>query len=179
MARTPLSRPTDGELAILRILWDRGPSTVREIVAFESPATSAMLRVVHCVACAGGGPSRVRVINSTIRSSVALRGAPGRGSSVNPPRRRTRNRSRHLQTQLLDTCSRVATARLVRPSAHARTRRDRSASRCAVFGRRTHWSNIRRSSSVSSNGLWWRCRRMSRRVPGPMTKYKTFSETRH
>jgi predicted transcriptional regulator len=31
MARTPLSRPTDGELAILRILWDRGPSTVREI----------------------------------------------------------------------------------------------------------------------------------------------------
>ena len=31
MARTPLSRPTDGELAILRILWHRGPSTVREI----------------------------------------------------------------------------------------------------------------------------------------------------
>lgn len=31
MARPPLSRPTDGELAILRILWDRGPSTVREI----------------------------------------------------------------------------------------------------------------------------------------------------
>ena len=31
MARTPLSRPTDGELAILRILWQRGPSTVREI----------------------------------------------------------------------------------------------------------------------------------------------------
>ena len=31
MARTPLSRPTDGELAILRILWARGPSTVREI----------------------------------------------------------------------------------------------------------------------------------------------------
>jgi len=31
MARTPLSRPTDGELAILRILWARGPCTVREI----------------------------------------------------------------------------------------------------------------------------------------------------
>lgn len=31
MARTPLARPTDGELAILRVLWDRGPSTVREI----------------------------------------------------------------------------------------------------------------------------------------------------
>ncbi len=31
MARTARSRPTDGELSILRILWERGPSTVREI----------------------------------------------------------------------------------------------------------------------------------------------------
>jgi predicted transcriptional regulator len=28
---TPLPRPTDAELAILRILWDRGPSTVRQV----------------------------------------------------------------------------------------------------------------------------------------------------
>jgi predicted transcriptional regulator len=27
----PLPRPTDGELAILRVLWERGPSTVRQI----------------------------------------------------------------------------------------------------------------------------------------------------
>jgi len=27
----PLPKPTEGELAILRVLWDRGPSTVREI----------------------------------------------------------------------------------------------------------------------------------------------------
>ncbi|BDU78547.1 BlaI/MecI/CopY family transcriptional regulator [Mesoterricola sediminis] len=27
----PLPRPTDGELAILRVLWDRGPSTVRQV----------------------------------------------------------------------------------------------------------------------------------------------------
>jgi predicted transcriptional regulator len=31
MARTPVPRPTDAELAILRILWDRGPSTVRQV----------------------------------------------------------------------------------------------------------------------------------------------------
>ncbi len=31
MARQKLSRPTDGELAILRVLWERGPSTVREV----------------------------------------------------------------------------------------------------------------------------------------------------
>jgi BlaI family transcriptional regulator, penicillinase repressor len=26
-------KPTDGELSILRVLWDRGPSTVREVAA--------------------------------------------------------------------------------------------------------------------------------------------------
>src|SRR5437867_3534436 len=31
MAKRHLSRPTDAELAILRVLWDRGPSTVREV----------------------------------------------------------------------------------------------------------------------------------------------------
>jgi len=30
--RTP-KRPTDAELAILRILWDKGPSTVRQVLA--------------------------------------------------------------------------------------------------------------------------------------------------
>ena len=31
MARPASNRPTDAELAILRILWDRGPSTVRDV----------------------------------------------------------------------------------------------------------------------------------------------------
>jgi BlaI family transcriptional regulator, penicillinase repressor len=31
MARATANRPTDGELAILRVLWERGPSTVREV----------------------------------------------------------------------------------------------------------------------------------------------------
>jgi predicted transcriptional regulator len=41
MSRTVVPRPTDAELAILRILWDRGPSTVRQvhdILAGERPA---------------------------------------------------------------------------------------------------------------------------------------------
>ena len=41
MSRTPLSRPTDGELAILRILWERGPSTVREIHEVMSQGRSS------------------------------------------------------------------------------------------------------------------------------------------
>lgn len=31
MSRTPVPRPTDAELAILSVLWQRGPSTVRQI----------------------------------------------------------------------------------------------------------------------------------------------------
>ena len=31
MSRATVPRPTDAELAILRILWDRGPSTVRQV----------------------------------------------------------------------------------------------------------------------------------------------------
>ena len=31
MSESKLPRPTDSELGILRVLWDRGPSTVREV----------------------------------------------------------------------------------------------------------------------------------------------------
>jgi predicted transcriptional regulator len=31
MGDKPIPRPTDAELAILRVLWQRGPSTVREV----------------------------------------------------------------------------------------------------------------------------------------------------
>jgi BlaI family transcriptional regulator, penicillinase repressor len=31
MAKKELPRPTDSELAILRVLWQHGPSTVRQV----------------------------------------------------------------------------------------------------------------------------------------------------
>jgi len=31
MARRPTPRPTDAEISILRVLWERGPSTVRQV----------------------------------------------------------------------------------------------------------------------------------------------------
>ena len=31
MPRKPSNRPTDAELTILRVLWDRGPSTVKDV----------------------------------------------------------------------------------------------------------------------------------------------------
>ena len=30
--KTPIRKPTDGELGILRVLWANGPSTVRQVV---------------------------------------------------------------------------------------------------------------------------------------------------
>ncbi len=38
-SRTKLPRPTDGELAILRVLWQRGPSTVRTVQEMLGPQT--------------------------------------------------------------------------------------------------------------------------------------------
>jgi predicted transcriptional regulator len=41
MSRASVPRPTDAELAILRVLWERGPSTVRQVhdvLARERPA---------------------------------------------------------------------------------------------------------------------------------------------
>ena len=32
MARPKEEQPTDGELEVLKVLWDRGPSTVREVM---------------------------------------------------------------------------------------------------------------------------------------------------
>ena len=32
MARPKEDQPTDGELEVLKVLWDRGPSTVREVL---------------------------------------------------------------------------------------------------------------------------------------------------
>jgi BlaI family penicillinase repressor len=42
-------RPTDGELAILRVLWDRGPSTVREVAEAtgRTPAYTTVLKLLQ------------------------------------------------------------------------------------------------------------------------------------
>lgn len=38
---SPPAKPTEAELAILRVLWDRGPSTVRDVVTALAAARSA------------------------------------------------------------------------------------------------------------------------------------------
>lgn len=38
MKKPPAPRPTEAELAILRVLWDRGPSTVRQVHDVLAPS---------------------------------------------------------------------------------------------------------------------------------------------
>ena len=51
MSRMSTPRPTDAELAILRILWDRGPSTVRQVLermtADRQPGYTTALKLLQ------------------------------------------------------------------------------------------------------------------------------------
>jgi hypothetical protein len=109
----------------------------------------------QCVASLGVS-SRVATTTASTCSSVILRGAPGRGSSTSPSKRRATNRDRHLPTVGRDTPNSAATCLLVAPVAHARTIRHRSASAWELLARRDQRSSVPRSSSVNINGAFGR-----------------------
>ena len=70
---------------------------MRCTVETDRPDALAIERVLQCVA-ARGIVSSVVVTTSAILSSPILRGAPGRGSSSSPSRRRAANRLRQVAT---------------------------------------------------------------------------------
>ncbi len=51
----PRRKPTDAELAILKVLWDRGPSTVREVVVAlgRDGAYTTILKLLQIMADKG------------------------------------------------------------------------------------------------------------------------------
>jgi predicted transcriptional regulator len=57
MAKKTLPRPTDAELAILKVLWRRGPSTVREVFETLSEARgtgyTTVLKLMQIMAAKG------------------------------------------------------------------------------------------------------------------------------
>jgi hypothetical protein len=63
----------------------------------EIPARAAKSRVDQCVASVGLS-CNVATITASTSSSLIERGAPGRGSSGNPSRPRSKKRLRHLTT---------------------------------------------------------------------------------
>jgi len=129
---------------------------IREIAVWFRPVAFAIDRVDQCVSRSGGLSSSVFTITSSTRSLVIFRGCPGRGSSARPSSPLATNRARHLPTICGVTPNRPATSLFAVPSAHASTIFDRSASACALFGRRAHRSRTARSSSVSVNGAFGR-----------------------
>jgi hypothetical protein len=130
---------------------------IRDTADWLIPVARAIDRVDQCVAVAGRD-SNVFTITSSTRSSVTVRGAPGRGSSDNPSRRRSTNRARHLPTVAVVTENRSATTMFGSPRAQASTIRDRSANACDDVGRRAHRRSVSRSSSLRSRAALGRPR---------------------
>lgn len=84
MARTPSPRPTDGELEILRILWDIGPSTVRD---------------VHAVLERGRGTGATTVLK--MMQIMTEKGLLARDESVRPQVYRAARTRQHTQGRLV------------------------------------------------------------------------------
>ena len=75
---------------------------IRPTVDFDNPDSSAIDARDQCAAL-GGCRFNVAATTCSICSSLIRRGAPGRGPSVSPSNRLTRNRCRHLPTVCCDT----------------------------------------------------------------------------
>ena len=100
MPRRPNVRPTDNELAVLRVLWDRGPCSVREI---------------HEVLSLGkpvGYTTVLKTLQIMVRKRLAVRDARGRAHVYAPacPRPQTLKR---LVDDLVDRAFGGAVAQLV------------------------------------------------------------------
>ncbi len=89
MNAKPLPRPTDGELAILRVLWDRGPSTVRQV--FEVMSADRDL----------GYTTVLKMLQIMTEKGLVARVEEGRGHIYRPALSESQAQ-RHLVTDLLD-----------------------------------------------------------------------------
>jgi hypothetical protein len=118
-----------GDSLKLSTRWGLSPKLrqIRLTALWDMPAALAIERVDQWVASSGVSSSVLTTTLST-SSSLMLRGAPGRGSSWSPSRRRSPKRRRHLPTVAWFNPSRSATDVLSAPSAHASTMRHRIAS---------------------------------------------------
>ena len=138
------------------VLWDIDSARVERAVAELAPLGTVTAEIVE------------------LSDAGTVAGRPGRGSSVSPSKRASRNRARHLVTVFCEqpTCS--ATVLLSSPSPHARMIRHRNASACDDFARRTHRASCSRSSPVSSSGVFGRpVRGMPHSTTNPMNYWRT------
>ena len=81
MPAGPLPRPTDAELAILRVLWSNGPSTVRQVYAVVADgrtlAYTTVLKLLQIMGEKGlvtrVSPTRPHVYRATAEAGVKRR----------------------------------------------------------------------------------------------------------
>jgi predicted transcriptional regulator len=105
MAKLP--RPTDAELAILRVLWARGPSTVREV----HDAMAGARTVAYT--------TTLKTLQVMTEKSLTVR-EDQRGQHVYRPRLAEDETLRGLVTDLLDRAFGGSTSRLVIQALHSR-----------------------------------------------------------
>jgi predicted transcriptional regulator len=100
MARPKEDRPTDGELEVLKVLWDRGPSTVREVLD------------VLTVARPRAYTSVMSLLNVMTEKGLVTRQAQGRAFIYRAKTGRART-LRHLVGRLVGRAFEGSTAELV------------------------------------------------------------------
>ena len=100
MAPSPMPRPTDAELAILRVLWSKGPSTVRQVhgvlTSGRQLAYTTVLKLLQIMTDKG----------LTTRESLGLQ-------HIYSPRRTEQDTQRQLVKDLLDRAFDGSTSQLV------------------------------------------------------------------
>ena len=100
MPTTELPRPTEAELEILRVLWDRGPSTVREVHTQITQARAAAYTTV------------LKLLQIMTDKGLVTRDEADR-SHVYRPRVAEQVTQRQLVTDLLERAFKGSTASLV------------------------------------------------------------------
>jgi predicted transcriptional regulator len=100
MAKHTVPRPTDAELAILRILWKRGPSTVRQV--YEIAATDRALAYT----------TTLKLLQIMTDKGLTLRREEGRGH-VYAASHKEEEMQRRLVDDLLDRAFGGSAAKLV------------------------------------------------------------------
>src|SRR3954469_13551014 len=117
----------------------------------EIPVCPASVRVLQCVEPSAGLVLSVVLISIATRSSLMLRGAPGRSSSCSPLMRCSTNRLRHLPTVAGLSSSRWATLRLLTSNSQASTMRARSTRAADRLRERAIEASCARSASSNIN----------------------------
>ena len=102
------TRPTDGELAILRVLWERGPSTVRQVQEVLSRTKPT-------------GYTTVLKLMQIMTEKNLVRRDERQRTHIYQPRRSEEQTQRHLTRDLLDRAFGGAAHKLVMQALAAKT----------------------------------------------------------